>query len=275
MKPIPRINEDYTFQKRGLAPLLILSILLIGGTGCAVLTSSQVKEVERFATAVEGYGTLPGTVISAYGEASEEDKLMVVTGFAFSRDDPAAADDALDILQSARKRRQEFNAVARQADDALRVLDTYAELLVTLTSDDFTAILEERALSLGKSLDKTIKTYNEIYATDLSLLGSKAAQAIRGLGGLYIRRRQTVLLKEYVTRAQPIIDDLTKQVENMIDTKIRPHLKDLRMRIDDEFINLANESRRLDLPAVTNINTIFYKLEGAENLADAAISSAY
>jgi len=68
--------------------VVLLAITLL--SGCAVLTPSQVKEVERFAQATQGYGALPGAVISMYGEVAEENRLLAVTGYTFQPGDKTA-----------------------------------------------------------------------------------------------------------------------------------------------------------------------------------------
>jgi hypothetical protein len=250
---------------------VLLAIMLL--SGCAVLTPSQVKEVERFAQATQGYGALPGAVISMYGEGAEENRLLAVTGYTFRPGDKTA-DQALQDMKSARQRRQEFAAAAKRADEALEILNIYAAALTILTSDDFTTSLDESATAVGKSLDRAIGAYNDSYQKDFSLIGSAAAQIVRGAGGIYLRYKQTVLLKEYVGLADPLIEALTRDVEDIIRDKVSPHLKDLTARVEREFINSANHQGRLDLSTVVRINQIFYRLEGAESLADAAISSA-
>jgi len=242
------------------AALLAITLL----SGCAVLNPSQVKEVGRFAEATQGYGTLPGAVISVYGEVAEENRLLAVTAAAW----------ALKDMKSARQRHREFNEAANQADEALEILNLYASALTILTSDDFNTSLDESATAVGKSLDKAIAAYNDSYQKDFSLIGSAAAQIVRGAGGVYLRYKQTVLLKEYVGLADPLIGALTKDVEDMIQDKISPNLKNLMTRVEREFINSANHHGRLDLGTVVRINQIFYRLEGAESLAEAAVSSA-
>jgi len=251
------------------AALLTITLL----SGCAVLTPSQVKEVERFAEATQGYGALPGAVISMYGEVAEENRLLAVTGYTFRVGDKTA-DQALQDMKSARQRHREFTAAAAQADEALEILILYASALTLLTSDSFTASLDESATAVGKSLDKAIAAYNDSYQRDFSLIGSVAAQVVRGAGGIYLRYKQTVLLKEYVGLANPLIEALTKDVEDIIRDKVSPHLKDLTVRVEREFINSANHHGKLDLSTVVRVNQIFYRLEGAESLADAAVSSA-
>jgi len=251
------------------ATLLAITLL----SGCAVLTPSQVKEVERFAQATQGYGTLPGAVISMYGEVAEENRLLAITGYTFRHGDKTA-DQALQDMKSSRQRHREFTAAAAQADEALEILNLYAPALTILTSDNFTSSLDESATAVGKSLDKAISAYNDSYQKNFSLIGSAAAQVVRGAGGIYLRYKQTVLLKEYVGLADPLIEALTKDVEDLIRDKISPHLKDLTARVEREFINSANHHGRLDLSTVVRINRVFYRLEGAESLAEAAVSSA-
>jgi hypothetical protein len=248
-----------------------LAITLI--SGCTVLTPSQVKEVGRFAQATEGYGALPGAVISMYGQVAEENRLLAVTGYTFRPGDKTAG-QALQDMKSARQRHREFTAAAKQADEALEILNLYASALTILTSDDFNTTLDESATAVGKSLDKAIAGYNDSYHKNFSLIGSVAAQVVRGAGGFYLRRKQTLLLKDYVERADPLIEALTRDVEDMIGDRVSPHLKDLTSRVEREFINSANQQGKLDLTTVVRINRTFCRLEGAESLADAARSSA-
>jgi len=254
-------------------PLTVLLLLIMLISGCAVLTPSQVKEVGRLAEATQGYGALPGAVISMYGEVAEENRLLAVTGYTFRAGDETAG-QALEDMKSARQRHREFTTAAAQANEALEILNLYASALTILTSDSFTASLDESATAVGKSLDKAITAYNDSYQKDFSLIGSVAAQVVRGAGGIYLRYRQTVLLKEYVGLADPLIEALTRDVEEIIRDKVSPHLKNLTVRVEREFINSANHHGRLDLSTVVRINQIFYRLEGAESLADAAVSSA-
>jgi hypothetical protein len=243
----------------GLLTVMVLGMMFL--SGCAVLTPSQVKEVGRFAQATEGYGALPGAVISMYGQVAEENRLLAVTGYTFRAGD-RTADQALEDMKSARQRHREFTAAAKQADEALESLNLYASALTILASDDFTLSLDESATAVGKSLDKAIAGYNDSYHKNLSLIGSVAAQGVRGAGGFYLRRKQTILLKDYVERADPLIEALTRDVEDMIGERVYPHLKDLTGRVEREFINSANQQGKLGLTTVVRINQIFTASKG-------------
>ena len=254
--------------------LVFVLLLVTSITGCAVLTSSQVKEVKRFADAAKGYGTLPGDVVMAYGEVSEENRLLNSTGYVFHLGDNTATNQALKEMEQARKSREDFNKAANQANEALKILDIYAENLVTLTSDEYTNSLDESAAALGQSIDKTLTAYNNAYDKKLSMIGSTAAQVVRGVGGIYLRHKQTKLLKEYVDKADPVIAALCQDIENVIIDKVTPNLEDLKNKLEAGFRTLATNHSRLDLLNIERVNVLFYKLDSANSLASAAVSSA-
>ena len=61
-------------------------VMLLLSTGCAVLTKSQVKEVQAFAVVAKEYGALPGDPIRVYGEAVRSDRILSVATRDFSTD---------------------------------------------------------------------------------------------------------------------------------------------------------------------------------------------
>ncbi|MGO9137258.1 MAG: hypothetical protein ACLP9S_04655 [Syntrophales bacterium] len=258
------------FFKTQLVLVLLLGMSI---TGCTVLTSSQVKEVKKFADAAKGYGTLPGDVVMAYAEISEENKLLNLTGYVFHSDSDTA-ETALEEMKKARESRDDFNKAANKANDALKILDIYAENLVTLTSDDYTNSLDESATALGQSLDKTLTAYNNAYDKKLSMIGSTVTQVVRGVGGIYLRHKQTQLLKEYVDKADPVIAELCQDIENVISGNVTPNLEALNNKLETGFTTLANNHSRLDLLNIERVNVLFDKLDSANSLASAAVSSA-
>lgn len=253
--------------------VFILLLFILSITGCTVLTSSQVNEVKRFANAAQGYGTLPGDVIMAYGEISEENKLLNVTGYDF-HSGQATPNQALDAMERARTNYEDFNKVASQVNDALKILNIYAENLVTLTSDDYTNSLDKSSTALGQSLDKTLTAYNKAYGKNLSMIGSIVTEGVRGVGGIYLRHKQTELLKEYVDKADPIIAVLCQDIEDMMGKDFQQNLKNSDEKLKEGFRTLANNHSRLDLLNIERVNVLFYKFDNANSLADKAVSSA-
>ena len=190
--------------------LLAALCLALGASGCSVLTPSQVKEVNRFARAVKSYDTLPGAVTEAHAELRKREKIYSAAGFI-----PGVM--ALPQIESALEAQREAQKKARQVDKALDILDEYAQLLVTLTSDDFSEDLQEEAEDLGKRIDKGIKVYNEEFGKEIKAYGGILSAGIRGAGGIFIKRRQTIALRETVTNADPVIEEMTTAVNDLLD----------------------------------------------------------
>jgi hypothetical protein len=248
-----------------------------------------VGEVASFAKATENYGTLPGEPMRVYATVDAATRLLDVSGSIFS--DPRAVEGAWGEIARAHAVKGQFTDLAAQADQALAILDTYSQLLTTLSSDEFTNALDKSATELGKALDKDIKQYNETFRDPqkkeaLGLIGSTAAAAVRGGGGLYIRYRQARLLKEHVTAADPVIAAVTSDVRELITKKpdqqedpswgLRYALGDLRDRLRQAFFKAANRAPAASLPASTMIlvGCNVADLDSAEKLCDAAARSA-
>lgn len=191
-----------------LLPLAIL-FLAAANAGCSVLTKNQVKEVNKFAVAAKGYTEMPATVITEHARIRKVKQVLKASG-AYK---PETAVKALEIGVA-----QDFALVERgkRADAALAVLKDYAELLLMLTSDQFTTDLQAASESLGKSIDRGISQYNKLQGDDLSLFGSKVAAAVRGVGGLYIRREQEKALKHALESANQVIPTMMESVQEMM-----------------------------------------------------------
>lgn len=171
---------------------LILALLVLTTSGCAVLTKSQVEEVKTFAKAAQEYRILPRTVMEAHRDIRFARRSLEASAHTSGK-------NLWNELNGAIQQSKKLSHEAERASKALAVLDIYADLLVLLSSDKFTDELDKSATSLGKSLDKGVEAYNKAYKTKYSLIGGTAAAAISGLGRLYIRYKQAMLIKHYVT----------------------------------------------------------------------------
>jgi len=192
-------------SKRSVVYLLILSFSVVC-LGCGALTKSQVKEVNKFATAAKDCPQLPGKVITEHAKIRKT-RLVIQA----STDMSGAA--ALNGINSALRQEAKLAKRGAGTDAALKVLKDYADLLVKLTSDDFTTALQASCETLGSSIDKGIKEYNTLQKASLSTFGSAVAAAVRGVGGMYIRAQQEEALKKAVVSADPVIRPMTATIE--------------------------------------------------------------
>ena len=236
--------------------------------GCAVLTTSQVKEVEKFAKASQGYSELPGALAQSYGVLIRNKKLLSVTRKEFGqRDkqggiDTSEAKDALETIQSAYKDETDFAAAGKEMDAALSVLKIYSDLLTCLVSDNFTDALNDSAEKLGKSLDKATDEYNDKYKKDVPLkkVGGIIAMGVRSAGGLYIRQKQASILKKTIKEANPLIIGLMDEIQIIASEKLKPSLMNYeKNHIGKEFKSVANNKKQVDISTVLFVYDNIYK----------------
>ncbi|MHB8522353.1 MAG: hypothetical protein ACYDH9_16555 [Limisphaerales bacterium] len=261
---------------RSVVGASILAGCVLGG-GCAVLTKSQVQEVKAFARAAENYGTLPGQPIRVYASVDRVDRVMIVSARNFS--EPDAREKGWEELQKANASSSAFEAIATQTDRALDILNTYAELLITLTSDQFTDSLETGAKALGTSLDQAITRYNEGVrqpkgASPLGLIGGTVAAVVRGGVGVGIRHRQARYLKAYVTAAQPVMGDLTADVRTLMTNEVLTAVNELESRFKDDFKTAAGRRQTMSLDTLESVADAQEQIRRARELCHSAATAA-
>jgi hypothetical protein len=205
------------------------------------------------------------------------DRILNVSARNFS--DPDAREAGWKELQKANLFAAAFQSTAKEADAALDVLNKYADLLVTLSSDEFTDSLDATSKSLGKSLDKAVKQYNESFRkpqqkSELGLIGGSVAAVIRGGGGIWIRHRQAKYLKEYVTAAQPVVMDLTAEVQVLMTNKVMTELSELEDRFKEDFKTAAGRLQHLSLETLQTMADTQRKISSARDLCKSAASAA-
>jgi hypothetical protein len=259
------------------APILIVLFFGLLFTGCAVLTTSQVKEVEKFVKASQSYSELPGALAKSYGVLIRNNKLLSLTRQEFGQKnkqggiDSAKANDAWKTVQSAYKDEAEFEAAGKQMDAALSVLKTYSDLLTSLVSDNFTDALSESAEKLGKSLDRATDDYNNKYNSDnpIKKVGGIIAMGVRSVGGIYIRQKQASILKMTIKEANPLIINLMNEVKKIASEQLRPSFENYEKNyIGKEFVSVANKKKRIDISTVAFVYDNLYKTRQSIILCD-------
>lgn len=194
-------------MRQGL--LVALTVVTLGVGGCAVLTDGQVAAVNQFAEATKGFGTSPGTVITAYAALRSERALLES---ATRTDGNIAARD----LETALRQETELESRAASSDAAIGVLDDYAQMLSLLSSSKFTDDLQNQTIALGSSIDNGIATFNKLSRSQVNSFGDIVASIVRAAGGIWIRHEQHKALVAAVTQAKTPVDTLTSNVEGLM-----------------------------------------------------------
>jgi hypothetical protein len=209
------VRRDTGFSARQ-ALLVALIVATSGLAGCGgILNDAQVAAVNQFAEATKGFGTSPGTVITAYAGLRSERALLEA---ATRTDGSAAARD----LANGLAQRTELESRAASSGAAIGVLDDYAQMLSLLSSSKFTDDLQNQTIALGSSIDNGVATFNKLSGSQINSFGDIVAGIVRGAGGLWIRREQHKALVAAVTQAKAPVDKLTASVEALMNFLVGP-----------------------------------------------------
>jgi hypothetical protein len=206
----------------------------LGGCG-AVLTTSQAKVVQQFSQANGSYSKLPASVLRSYGEVHFATEVLGA-----SVTDGRDAALALKGVHHALEFQQSIKTDTAKLAAALQIFDSYAGLLGKLAADNPAGDLDAAATDLGGALAQSISVYNGLppgKAGPLPSIGADVGAAARALGGLFVRNRQLVYLRQYVTAADPVIQRLTADVKELVGTLVGPqgHLAADKDALDATF----------------------------------------
>lgn len=183
--------------------------------GCSVLTDSQVNAINNFAQATKGFGASPAAVMEAHAMLRDERGVLAASTMATSK-------RALQTLEQGIKQEDQLRQKALEATAALNILDTYSELLSTLSSDQFTDDLNNKSVALGTAIDQDIATLNKLKGGSIKSFGDLVAGIIRGGGGIFIRHMQQKALYEAVTNAESAVEQTTGAVEALMAEYLSP-----------------------------------------------------
>ena len=251
--------------------------LLLSGPGCAVLTQSQIDEVNRFAAATKQYDALPGEPIRQYGSLTRLNKLVELADKTMTSPEDAAS--GWEEVNKALSVDRDFTTLALEADLTLGVLTQYSDGLQALISQDSLDALDKSAAAFGSSFDKAVSQYNaEVRriqgGTDLKPVGGAVAGAVRAAGGVFIRSKQAAYLKRFLTEAAPIIEATTTATATLMD-HMRSRLDDIqRQRLETNFKVLSVRRRTLAPETVILFGDTLARINAAQELCDKTKSAA-
>lgn len=211
------MTDHANTQRIGRLSWLIAFALAIsmGLAGCSVLTDSQVNAINNFAQATKGFGASPSAVMEAHATLRDERGVLVASTMTTS-------ENALQALERGMKREDQLRQKASEATAALNILDTYSELLSTLSSNQFTDDLNNQSIALGTAIDQDIVTFNKLKGSSIKSFGDLVAGIIRGGGGIFIRHMQQKALYEAVTSADAAIEQSTGAIEALMADYLSP-----------------------------------------------------
>ncbi len=250
---------------------------LLSGPGCAVLTQSQIDEVNRFATATKQYDALPGEPIRQYWGFTKTNKLLELAGSKITSTEDA--ETSWGKLSKAITQESEFAKQGAEADHTLEVLTKYADGLHALISQDSLDELDKSATAFGTSFDKAVSQYNKVVRqangqSNLKLVGASVAGGIRAAGGVFIRTKQAAYLRGFIKEAAPIIEANTTATVALMD-KMHGYLDiQQRQRLETNFKVLSVREKVLAPETVALFGDTLAKINAADELCNKTKAAA-
>lgn len=193
----------------GIVPIALFASLTL--SGCAVLTDSQVKNINAFAATAKSYSAYPSVVLRQRADFHLHSELVVASQFT----DPDAIDHRLD---AARKNYNSAVQLSSKFDLSLQLIQQYAGLLTKLSSDHYIADLNAPTTSLGENLSSLVTIYNsKVKDTLPSSLGSGISKVVLLIGKTLTRHKQTAALKEFVLASDTLVQVTTHNLVTVLD----------------------------------------------------------
>ncbi len=201
-------NETKHRSKLVLVALLILTFCLSGCVG--LLTESQVTEIRKFSAASNSYSDYPGAVIKSHADLSFHNQLTNASSSVDGK-------NAFNFIEKGIKKHKRLTTLEKRADNACGILRSYSAILDKLSSDTYTTNTQASLEKIGTQLDHSINKYNKISNSSLTTFGSLVAATLKGVSSVYIKNRQHKAIKMAVTEADPVIEEITKAIAELLE----------------------------------------------------------
>jgi len=192
-----------------IVPIAFFASLAL--SSCAVLTDSQVKNINAFAATAKSYSAFPSAILRQRADFHLHSELVVASQFT----DPDAIDHRLD---AARKNYNGAVQMSSKFDLSLQLIQQYAGLLTKLSSEQYITDLSSPTASLGENLSSLVTIYNSRVKDTLpASLGSSISKVVLLIGKTLTRHKQTAALKEFVLAADTLVQVTTRNLTTVLD----------------------------------------------------------
>ncbi len=185
---------------------LIVFFLLLVLTGCSVLSDSQLKNINVYATAAKSYSVYPGDVIRGYASLNQNNRILKSSGFK----DVAAVDAGLNSASGNYNLRINL---ANQFDLSLQLFQQYTVLLSKLSSGDYVDDLSSNSKLLGENSTNLVTKYNDKASKKLpDEVGQKLSDAVFIVGKRWVKSRQAKALKEFIPAGNILVGTMVDNI---------------------------------------------------------------
>lgn len=186
-------------------------------SGCAVLSKSQLQNINTFAEATKNYSNFPAEVVRKGQQLQYNNNIL----------EASVLPDSNLIIQSLNHSKEQYKKgleFSKKMDLSLQLIQDYAALLVRLSSDSYSDDLGQNTTTLGTNLNNAVAVFNTKSATQIPAnVGAGISNIINIIGNSIVKNKQAKALKKFI----PIADTLIQVTKN-----------NLVEALDDDYKNL-------------------------------------
>lgn len=222
----------------------IVSFLLLAVSlgSCRTLTSTQTSVVRKFAATSKEVTPLPFTVMVNYYEtefkANQLDPENYVIHEAGKQDFDQLAENAMQKIEGIR---QEYYSRLRTAGEIKSVYDllqTYILSLEKLADDHFARDFEKKSVELGTRMNGLVSKLSSGPQRNIRLgfnPGQWLSSLVTAYGRTRLKTRQATYLREYITRADTLVQSIAANYHELQAPYVRESLVETEKNLRGQF----------------------------------------
>ena len=242
-------------------------------SGCAVLSNSQLQNINTFATATKNYTGFPGEVVKQGQQLQYNNNIL----------EASVLPDSGLIIQSLTKSKEQYKKgldFSKKMDLSLRLIQDYTALLVKLTSDSYTNDLGENTTELCGSLNNAVALFNSGFSTQIPPnVGEGISSIINIVGNRIIKNKQAKALKKFIPIADTLIQVTKDKLVEALDDDLKNLIENYKATFQTEYHTIVfNHIEKVDynmLHFYVQTNTDYENIELLrQKCKDAAVKMA-
>ena len=225
-------------MKKGILFSWISVIFLFS---CSVLSESQLRNINTFATAAKRYSNFPGEAVKKSQELHYNNDVL----------EASAIPDSSQIMRSLDKAKSQFEKgvlFSKKMNLSLQLIQKYAALLAQLSSGGYSDDLGKNAKELSGELNSAVGLFNAGFSTQIpAKVGTGISQVITIIGDRVIRNKQAKALQKFIPIGDTLIQLTKDNLVDALDSDLKPLIESYKETFKIDFKTIIfNHSDKID-----------------------------
>jgi len=210
-------------------------------TSCAVLSHSQLQNINTFAEATKNYSGFPAEVVKQGQQLQYNNNIL----------EASVLPDSGLIIQSLTKSKEQYKKgleFSKKMDLSLQLIQDYAALLVKLTSDIYSTDLDASTTALCSNLNNAVALFNTQVAPQIPPnVGEGISGIINIVGNRIIKNKQAKAVKKFIPIADTLIQVTKNNLVEALDDDYKSLIEHYKATFQSEYHSIVfNHIEKVD-----------------------------